>query len=297
MKNQYVGDVGDFGKYSMLRAFSEAGIRIGVNWYLTDNDGSNDGKYTSYLDNESMRRRCPDVFDVLKEIAFKSDKSVDDIQNSGIIHGAKYYNDLMKIEGTPSEREYKRNTWFFTSMDELKGADLIFMDPDNGLLESNDASKLGAEKYVLPDEVEMYYNAGHNVVYYCHKGRRTYDAWCEYKSLMFDRIPTAKPAILTYHKGSQRSYVFLIHEESFVKYRKIIESFLSGWYRIFSEEYTKKGNAAGETIGEAFTITKSDGTVVTIENRTDGRIQIKSSAKKNQTTIMTPDSLCRYMGY
>ena len=35
----------------------------------------------------------------------------------------------------------------------------------------------------------------------------------------------------------------------------------------------------------------------TIENRADGRIQIKSSAKKNQTTIMTPDSLCWYMGY
>lgn len=182
-------------------------------------------------------------------------------------------------------------------MDELKEAELIFMDPDNGMLENNDASKLGAEKYVLPGEVEMYYNAGHDVVYYCHKGRRTYEAWQEYKSLMFDRIPTAKPAILTYHKGSQRSYVFLIHEESFVKYRKIIERFLSGWYRIFSEEFTKKGNAAGETIGEAFTITKNDGTIVTIENRADGRIQVKGSAKKNQTTIMTPDSLCRYMGY
>ena len=297
MKNQYVGDVGDFGKYSMLKAFSEAGIKIGVNWYLTENDGSNDGKFTNYLGNEGMRRRCHEVFDALKIIAFKPDKSVYDVQNSGIIPRAIYYDDLLKIEGTPPEREYKRNTWFFKSMDELKEADLIFMDPDNGLLESNDASKLGAEKYVLPDEVEMYYNAGHNVVYYCHKGRRTYAAWQEYKSFMFDRIPTAKPAILTYHKGSQRSYVFLIHEKSFVKYRKIIESFLSGWYRIFSEEYTKKGNAAGETIGQAFTITKSDGTVVTIENRADGRIQVKSSADPNTITIRTADSFCKYMGF
>lgn len=297
MKNQYVGDVGDFGKYSMLRAFSEAGIKIGVNWYLTENDGSNDGRFTSYLENEGMRQRCPEVFDALKGIAFNPEKSVNDVQNIGIIPGAIYYNDPLKIEGTPPEREYKRNTWFFKSMDELRDADLIFMDPDNGLLESNDASKLGAEKYVLPDEVEMNFNAGHDVVYYCHKGRRAYETWQEYKSLMFDRIPAAKPAILTYHKGSHRSYVFLIHEESFVKYRKVIESFLSRWYRIFSEEYTRKGNAASETIGEAFTITKSDGTIVTIENRADGRIQIKSSAKKNQTTIMTPDSLCRYMGY
>lgn len=38
MKNQYVGDIGDFGKYSMLRAFIDAGIKVGVNWYLTEDD-------------------------------------------------------------------------------------------------------------------------------------------------------------------------------------------------------------------------------------------------------------------
>ena len=49
MKNQYVGDVGDYGKYSMLRFFADNGIKVGVNWYLTENDGSKDGKHTSYL--------------------------------------------------------------------------------------------------------------------------------------------------------------------------------------------------------------------------------------------------------
>ena len=49
MKNQYVGDIGDFGKYSMLRAFIDAGIKVGVNWYLTEDDGSNDGKFMDYL--------------------------------------------------------------------------------------------------------------------------------------------------------------------------------------------------------------------------------------------------------
>ncbi len=297
MKNQYVGDIGDFGKYSLLRAFSENGIKVGINWYLTENDESNDGKFMSYLDEESMRRRSPEVFDALKRIAINHEKTVGDVQQAGIIKDALYFDDLLKTTGTPSDREYQRNKWFFKSMDALAEAELIFMDPDNGLLENNDASRLGGEKYVLPDEVEMYYNAGHNVVYYCHKGRRTYDAWRDYKSVMFDRIPAAKPAILTYHKGSQRSYVFLIHEEFFARYRKIIDRFLHGWYRIFSEEYTKKGNAAGETVGDAFVITKSDGTIVTIQNRADGRIQIKSSAAPNTMTIRTVDSFCNYMGF
>lgn len=35
MQDRYVGDVGDFGKIGMLRQLEEAGLRIGVNWYLT----------------------------------------------------------------------------------------------------------------------------------------------------------------------------------------------------------------------------------------------------------------------
>ena len=68
MKNQYVGDIGDFGKYSMLRAFIDAGIKVGVNWYLTEDDGSNDGKFTDYLNKGVMRRYCSEVFDALQRI-------------------------------------------------------------------------------------------------------------------------------------------------------------------------------------------------------------------------------------
>lgn len=49
MKNQYVGDIGDYGKYGLLRFLANHGICIGVNWYLTENDESSDGKFTDYL--------------------------------------------------------------------------------------------------------------------------------------------------------------------------------------------------------------------------------------------------------
>ena len=50
MKNQYLGDIGDYGKYGLLRFLASKGIQIGVNWYLTKNDNSNDGKFKKYLD-------------------------------------------------------------------------------------------------------------------------------------------------------------------------------------------------------------------------------------------------------
>lgn len=50
MKNQYIGDIGDYGKYGLLRFLSEHGIKIGVNWYLSKNDEIViDGNINNYL--------------------------------------------------------------------------------------------------------------------------------------------------------------------------------------------------------------------------------------------------------
>lgn len=53
--------------------------------------------------------------------------------------------------------------------------------------------------------------------------------------------------MLTYRKGSQRSYIFLIHEKDFVKYRSIIDKVKHNGFRVFTEEHTDKGDTAGDT--------------------------------------------------
>ncbi len=62
MQNSYTGDVGDIGKYGMLRAICrENDLRLGVNWYLVPDVGhNNDGKLTSYLmpNQEKKFRPC-----------------------------------------------------------------------------------------------------------------------------------------------------------------------------------------------------------------------------------------------
>jgi hypothetical protein len=36
MQDRYAGDIGDFGKFALLRALEGAGLSVGVNWYKTD---------------------------------------------------------------------------------------------------------------------------------------------------------------------------------------------------------------------------------------------------------------------
>lgn len=297
MKNQYITDIMDYGKYSLLRAFANSGITIGINWYLTENDGSSDGKSTQYLNQaDKMRKYDPVVFDILKIINEKEQKAIKDIQQSEVLPGASFYEMMLSPTGKPKERAKWRKQWFEASVDVLKKADLIFMDPDNGLLESGDAGKLHAEKYVLLEEVERYFKDGHNVVYYCHKGRRSLWDWIDYISLMFTRIPEAIPTVLTFQKGSRSSYIFLIHKESYIKYRKIVEQIKSNWWNVFIEEYTNKGDVAGTAMGEPFIVTKTDGTTVTIQNRIDGKIEIRSSKNKNSYMVLTAEDLCRQLG-
>jgi hypothetical protein len=75
MKNQYVGDIGDFAKYYLLRKLAERKLKngknvvIGVNWYLTDDDDSSEGGQVGYLFNRNSDEYKADdhmLYDMLR---------------------------------------------------------------------------------------------------------------------------------------------------------------------------------------------------------------------------------------
>ena len=228
MKDQYVADIGDYGKYSLLKAFSDAGVRVGINWYYTKDDGSNDGRFTPYL-NEGYLKDCdPEVFNKLKKIIGTNNRSVKAVERNKVPGDAIYYHALMDFSGNAREQEMQRRTWMEKSLEKLALAELVFCDPDNGLLTGKGSRRRNREKYVLRSEIEQYYEH-HNVVYYCHKGRRKPEAWEEYKAMMLMGLPSAHPIVLTYHKGTQRSYVFLVHPKYVDQYKAILKDFLERW--------------------------------------------------------------------
>ena len=52
MQDSYVGDIGDFGKYGLLRKFQAFDITLAINWYRVIpkiQTIQNDGKYIDYL--------------------------------------------------------------------------------------------------------------------------------------------------------------------------------------------------------------------------------------------------------
>ena len=244
MKNQYVGDIGDYGKYGLLRFLASHGIKIGVNWYLTENDGSTDGKFTTYLKNPADRVYDPELFDALQNIADHPDKTVKMIKQAGIIPDAEFFGEMLKSSSLKADaREWNRRLWFNNSTLMLGNAELIFADPDNGISYRKTARTKDSEKFILPEDVAEYYNGGRNVVYYCHKGRRKQEAWEQAKAEIRNHIRDAQILAVTFHRGTQRSYIFVLHPDCYMRYEKIITAFLdSEWGSMFTWENVA-GNA------------------------------------------------------
>ena len=238
MKNQYVGDIGDYGKYGLLRFLAKQGIKIGINWYLTEDDKSADGKFTGYLKQSEEQHCDSELFDKLKEIASRADKNVQMIEASGIIPNASFFKAALRNTGSDARaKRINRRLWFNNSTLLLKEAELIFADPDNGITYRKTAANKDSEKYVLPEEIVEYYHSGKNVVFYCHKGRRKQDDWEETKTGIRKWIRDAQIIAVTFHRGTQRSYIFVLHPDSYRKYEQILSAFLrTEWNSMFTRE-------------------------------------------------------------
>lgn len=239
MKNQYIGDIGDYGKYGLLRFLALRGVKIGVNWYLTENDYSSDGEKTDYLKDEAQAVYDDFVFYRLKRIVEKGkyEKRIQDVEAASLIPNAKYYNEVLDTSSIKDrkERYSVRNHWHRSAMATLKNdTDLIFADPDNGTLRQTSKPSINnGEKYTTLDELADYYNAGKDVVYYCHKARRSEDKWIAKTNELKEKLPEVRIVVLTFRRGSQRSYIFGIHPESVDNYEKHIAEFLkTDWCKI-----------------------------------------------------------------
>ena len=246
MKHQYFGDVGDYGKYGLLRFIAKRGVTIAVNWYLTPDDQSNDGSIRGYLANEKNRIFDPELFDVLREMCIYKEKSVSCFAKREMIPGAVYFDNIVQPLFTDStlsvaEKRLARERWHQQALAGCVGQDLVFMDPDNGLRAGSPTARKDAPKYVYASEVYSYYNRGQNVVYYCHKGRRTEAQWERAKRIMLEFCPDAAMLGITYHRGTQRSYIFILHPERKEFYYNLLKDFLeTAWKDCFTEENIEK---------------------------------------------------------
>jgi hypothetical protein len=184
MQDRYVGDVGDFGKYGLLRAIGD-GMKLGIVWYLTPDEGHNaDGKHVDYLvptpGNRVRFRRCdPDLYDALGTMIGDDARSVRSVRERGLMPSSTTffeepltYADLPSIGPTArSLRLERRARWIQGALDATEASELVFADPDNGIECGRSRHEKLGPKHAYLDELAAFVGRGQSVVVYHHLDR------------------------------------------------------------------------------------------------------------------------------
>ncbi len=251
MQDKYVGDIGDYGKYGLLKQIynqANGNITLGINWYYVDiNEGNEgDGKYVEYLNKEEFRNLFPEIFEELKKIVKNKKRSIREVmeisKNKGTIlpKNTVFYDEPVSdiLSVFYKYRKEKRKGWFEKSLEVLQKADIIFLDPDNGIqTEKLKETRKMSIKYALYDEINEYYKRGKSVIVYNHRDRKPLDDYKGRIEKLKEIILECEIRVIKFKRYSVRHYVFLIHKKHRDLIMKTIEYVLNKYGYLFEYGY------------------------------------------------------------
>jgi hypothetical protein len=223
LQNRYVGDLGDFGKYGLLRALcGSAGsvpqLSLGVVWYLVpDEERTNDGSRIQYLSSSGLGvtvfRNCdPELYDALRKIVANGRRNVKSIRDDHVLPlGTVFFYEPLTFNRLSRNREGRvayRHRWLERAYKAMTACDVVFLDPDNGFESRVAPHHKSGPKYVFLDEMKEYLKRGQSLVVYHHLGRR--GTAKEQLDRQFRRLLAlgggANVFAMLYHRGTARAF-------------------------------------------------------------------------------------------
>lgn len=126
MRDQYAGDISDLLKFAFLRTLAGEDRSLGICWYYNPvHDGRPDGAHREYLQAVSWKRLDPALFEALGRMP--EPPSVSALEGLPIWPRARWFH------RTPVPSGRHRREWWDGMRTAVQAADIIFVDPDNGV--------------------------------------------------------------------------------------------------------------------------------------------------------------------
>lgn len=233
MQDRYSADVGDFGKFHLLRyILLNTSYNLSQIWYMyPDESHNNDGLYINYFEKvKGMDKKLEEKFKEISQI----NRNVKALENSNLLSNTKYFDSLVN-ENNKDDLDY-RKSWLQKAEEFSKNSDFIAVDPDNGIAtkliktdETKDISiqsfdsfntKTKAGKYIFADEIECLYNNTKCLIIYHHLNRTM--AHNKQVELLKEKLEDKYKNVLAIkHKPySPRVYFFVCSDETIYEFLK-----------------------------------------------------------------------------
>ncbi len=219
MRHKFVGDVGDFGKYGLLRALCGKDLGLGVVWYFVRD------RMVDYLkDPERRFEQCDEeLFGVLKNLVDGCQRKTATIKASGLFPpNTVFFEDEVPADGR------SRKEWLDRALDKTSRCRVVFLDPDNGLTHAEQPTV----KHVSLKEAQRFASEDKTVVIYHHLPRRKHDdevkAWKRDLRRSLDGVAVH---VLRFRPYSPRAYFIIPRPADAALVDVRIQTFLSGPWR------------------------------------------------------------------
>jgi hypothetical protein len=239
MRDSYVADVGDFGKYALLNALAGNDLRLGVLWCRnSEPDATQDGRFIEYPE---LRPCDPNLYDRLAQILKNKQRTLRHIENSEILpSNTLFYGTAIPAPTAPCFSEAAREAqtrlraaWLEEAFAGLADAELVFLDPDNGLASSRCKKHLrSGVKYIFGDELAAFVERGQSIVLYQHQQRRNLN---EQVTEQRKILASAEPChAVSFHRRTTRIYYVIPSEDHESTISERLTCFLAGeWGKHF----------------------------------------------------------------
>jgi hypothetical protein len=258
MQDRYAGDVGDFGKFSLLRyLFVKANTKLGVVWYLYPDELHNaDGGHIDYLKKRNFIECDKELFEMSSTVV-NSKRSVASLEKIGLLPSSTiYFSDRLDFhlkypsqsDKDKEERQTKRKEWLSKAVERVSECNVVFLDPDNGLQISScpKINQLKSGKFAYYSEItELAKDKVATVIYHHlnrHKKHGTHENQIRTSvtELRKSINPTGKIFALRFRPYSPRAYFILTTASEKNQIRESLLNYLRSSFGKFWDSFSEE---------------------------------------------------------
>lgn len=223
MQDRYAADVGDFGKYGLLRRLSGADPRLslGIVWYLTDDeiltrDPVNDGRHIGYVrpDRAPRFEPCdPGLFASMNALLRAETRSVVAVEQAAVLPPeTAFVSAHLRAPRvvTAVGRLRLRGEWLGEAAAAVRDQDIVFVDPDNGLeVPSVPITSSRAPKYTYYSDLDRLLRPRQTLVAYHHLGRSPHVAEVQRRLADLTEVLHRPAFALRFRRGTARAFLIV----------------------------------------------------------------------------------------
>lgn len=260
MQDRYAGDVGDFGKFSLLRSLVDnTEYKLGVIWYLFPDESHNgDGGHIDYLTKAEFKNCDKYLCEKLSTVV-NGHRSVAELEKKELLPvNTVYFSDRLDFhlkypsqkKRDKEDRKAKRQEWLNRALIKTSDCSAIFLDPDNGLqIEScSKINQMKSGKFAYYSEIApLTKGKAVSIIYHHlnrHKNHGTHGNQIRTRLDELRKIinPTGAIFALRYRPYSPRVYFILTDKSEENRIEECLMTFLSGSKGRFWDSYEKSKN-------------------------------------------------------